>query len=56
MVIKTVPNYSLIEQLKRERQWPFPSKSFEVKPNDLYYAYKKDTCTQWMKDIEDGLF
>ncbi len=50
-----IKNLALIESLKRQKLWPFPSEG-TIKENKPFFIFKRDKEMNWLEDAEEALF
>lgn len=50
-----IKNLALIESLKRQKLWPFPSEG-SIKENKPFFIFKRDKEMNWLEDAEEALF
>lgn len=54
--LDNVSETALISELKLKGLWPFPEPNKVKVDEKSFYVFKKETDTEWLKDMEDARF
>lgn len=54
--LDNVSETALISELKIIGLWPFPDPNKVKVDEKSFYVFKKETDTEWLKDMEDARF